>query len=137
MPRIIKAFNMELKGRIIRILPLQSGEGKNGPWKRQDYVMEYGEQYPKQVCFELRGTRIDQYQLNIDEEVTVSFDVESHEFNGRYYTNVRAWKVDRAIAGAAPAAPAAPTYAQPAAPQTSFGQPATAAPADDKDDLPF
>ncbi len=138
MSRIFKAFKMELKGRIIKVLPLQSGEGKNGQWKRQDYILEYGEQYPKQVCFGLRGSRIDQYQLNIDEEVTVSFDLESREFNGRYYTDVKAWKIDRA--GAAAPQPAAPQggYSQPAAPQTSFGQPAAGpAPADDKDDLPF
>ena len=127
---------MELKGKIIKVLPLQSGEGRNGTWKRQEYVLEYGDQYPKQVCFGLRGSRVDQYPLSEDDEVIVSFDLESREYNGRYYTDVKAWKIEKA--GAAPAQPAAAPQA-PAAPQVTFGQPAAApqAPAQDTDDLPF
>ena len=124
---------MEIKGKIIKKLPLQSGEGRNGNWQRQEYVLEYGDRYPKQMCFSLRGDKIDQYPLEIDQEVVVSFDVESREYNGRYYTNVNAWKVDKADAQPAADAPAAQ-------PQSAFGQPAAPADfsaTDDKDDLPF
>ena len=126
---------MEIKGKIIKKLPLLSGEGRNGNWQRQEYILEYGDRYPKQMCFSLRGDKIEQYPLEIDQEVVVSFDVESREYNGRYYTHVNAWKIDRADATAAPAdAPAA------SKPQSAFGQPAAPADfsaTDDKDDLPF
>ncbi|MBQ9201111.1 MAG: DUF3127 domain-containing protein [Bacteroidales bacterium] len=127
---------MEIKGKIIKKLPLQSGEGRNGNWQRQEYVLEYGDRYPKQMCFSLRGDKIEQYPLEIDQEVIVSFDVESREYNGRYYTNVNAWRIDKADAQGATAPAAAPA----GQPQTAFGQmaaPADFNTADDKDDLPF
>ncbi|MBQ7945342.1 MAG: DUF3127 domain-containing protein [Bacteroidales bacterium] len=97
---------MEIQGKIIKKLPLASGEGRNGTWRRQEYVLEYGDRFPKQVCFSLMNARIDQYPMEIDEEVIVSFDIESREYNGRYYTSVSAWKVDKVQAGAqAPQAP--------------------------------
>lgn len=86
---------MELTGKITKTLALQSGQGKNGTWKKQEYVIEYGDQYPKLVCFNLWGDKIDQYALKDGETVTVHFDVESREYNGRYYTDVKAWRIDR------------------------------------------
>lgn len=105
---------MEIKGKIIAVLPQTSGQGKNGMWRSQDYVLETGDQYPKKVCFNLFNDKIDQFPINIDDEVNVSFDIESREYNGRWYTSVRAWKVDKA--GSVSAAPAqqaavsAPTF---------------------------
>ncbi|MGL5731764.1 MAG: DUF3127 domain-containing protein [Bacteroidales bacterium] len=87
---------MELRGRIFAILPMQTGQGRNGEWKKQDYVLETLDQYPKKVCFNMWGDKIDQYPVNVGEEVVVSFDVESREYNGRWYTDVRAWKIDKA-----------------------------------------
>jgi hypothetical protein len=87
---------MEIKGKIIKILPAQSGEGRNGQWKKQEFVLEFGDQYPKIVCFSLRGNRIDQFPLKLNEQVSVSFDLESREYNGRYYTDVKAWKIEKA-----------------------------------------
>ena len=82
---------MEITGRIIKVLPLQSGQGKTGnAWKKQEYVIEYGDQYPKQVCFNLWGDKVDQYSIQDGEIITVHFDVESREFNGKYYTDVKA-----------------------------------------------
>lgn len=90
---------MEISGKIIAVLAMQSGEGKNGPWRSQDYVLETQDQYPKKVCFNLFGAKIDQFPIAIDDQVTVSFDVESREWNGRWFTSVRAWKVEKAVAG--------------------------------------
>ena len=101
---------MEITGKIIAVLPIATGQGKNGTWRSQDYVLETADQYPKKVCFNLFGDKIDQFPIAIDETVTVSFDVESREYNGRWYTTIRAWKIDKnagsapvAVAGSAPA----------------------------------
>ena len=80
---------MEISGKIIALLPLASGQGKNGTWRSQDYVLETADQYPKKVCFNLFNDKIDQFPLAIDDQVNVSFDVESREYNGRWYTTVR------------------------------------------------
>lgn len=87
---------MELEGKIIQINPLQSGEGKNGTWKKQEFVVETKSQYPKKVCITAWGDKIDQFNLTENEDVTVSIDIESREYNGRWYTDVRAWKVEKA-----------------------------------------
>ncbi len=94
---------MEIIGKIVQLLPLQTGQGKNGVWKKQDYVLEFGAQYPKKICFNIWGDKIDTFQLKEGEEVRVDFDVESREFNGRWYTDVRAWNITR-IAGSVGAA---------------------------------
>lgn len=89
---------MEVTGKIISVLPLQQGTSKAGnPWQSQSYVLETQEQYPRKVCFEVFGEqRIKDNSCKIDDLVTVSFDLESREFNGRWYTSVRAWKVTQA-----------------------------------------
>jgi len=85
---------MELKGKLLQLLPLQTGQGKNGTWKKQDCVLEIPGQYPKKVCFAVWGDKIDESQLQIGNELTVSCDIESREYNGRWYTEVKAWKVE-------------------------------------------
>lgn len=122
---------MEITGRIIKVLPLQSGQGKTGnAWKKQEYVIEYGDQYPKQVCFNLWGDKVDQFSIQDGEIITVHFDVESREFNGKYYTDVKAWKIDRADAATASSVTKGSN--------SEFGMPAPDfLGGDEKDDLPF
>jgi hypothetical protein len=87
---------MELTGKVIKVLPLQSGQGKNGTWKKQEYVIETEGQYPKKICFSLWGERIDNANIKEGEQITISFDVESREYEGKWYTQVTAWKVVKA-----------------------------------------
>jgi len=89
---------MELEGKIIQINPLQSGEGKNGPWKKQDYILETKSQYPKKVCITVWGDKVDQFALKENEDVNISIELESREYNSRWYTDVRAWKVEKTSA---------------------------------------
>ncbi len=86
---------MELEGKIIQINPLQSGEGKNGTWKKQDYILETKSQYPKKVCITVWGDKVDQFALSENEDVKISIELESREYNSRWYTDVRAWKVEK------------------------------------------
>lgn len=89
---------MEISGKIIADLQETSGQGRNGMWRSKDYVLETQEQYPKKVCFNLFGDRIDKFPLTVGDEITVSFDIESREYNGRWYTSIRAWKVEKQVA---------------------------------------
>jgi hypothetical protein len=88
---------MEVTGKIVAILPSTEGVSRMGnKWKKQEYVLETQEQYPKKVCFGLFGAdRIDQAAIREGETVTVSFDIESREFNGKWYTNINGWKVEK------------------------------------------
>jgi hypothetical protein len=87
---------MEVKGKIIAVQPLQSGEGRNGAWKKQDYVIEYEQntQYPRKLMFNLWGEKIDQYNIQLGQTLRVSFDIDCREYNGRWYNDIRAWRVD-------------------------------------------
>ncbi|MEN9919715.1 MAG: hypothetical protein RL662_2151 [Bacteroidota bacterium] len=122
---------MQLTAKLIQVLPLQTGMGKNGEWKKQDIVVETDGQYPKKVCISIWGDKASESVLQIGNILDISFDVESREYNGRWYTDVKAWKVDIAMAtdGYAAAPPA--SYPQQAAPApVDFG-------GDSADDLPF
>ena len=87
---------MELEGKIVQVNQLQSGQGKNGTWKKQEYIVETKSQYPKKVCVTVWGDKIDQFSLTQNEDVTLSIELESREYNGRWYTDVRAWKAEKA-----------------------------------------
>lgn len=134
---------MELIGKIVQVLPLQEGVSKAGnPWKKQEYILEtLGTQYPRKVCFNLFGDNVDKFPMQVGQDVTVSIDIESREFNGRWYTDIRAWNVLNGVQlpGAPVAAPApAPGFGAPVAPQPVAAAPAapTVAPTA-ADDLPF
>lgn len=89
---------LSVKGKVDQILKPESGVSRAGKeWKKQEFVLETEEQYPRKVCFTLFGEKADLLNgLNAGESVEVSFNVESREFNGRWFTNVNAWKIDRA-----------------------------------------
>lgn len=94
---------MELSGKIIQKLPEAGGKSKNGnEWRKQEFILETPGQYPKKVCVALWGDKIDQFAINNGEDVTISVDVESREFNGRWYTDVKAYKVVKNGADSAP-----------------------------------
>lgn len=86
---------MELSGKIVQILEKQQGEGKNGTWEKQEYILETTGQYPKKVCFNIWGAKIAQFNIQNGEFINIGIDLESREYNGRWYTDVRAWKVER------------------------------------------
>ena len=130
---------MEVKGKIIKKLPLVSGTAKStgNPWKKQDYVMETLEAHPKTIAFDFFGDRADQYNFEVGDEILLSFDIESREYQGRYYTNIRGWKGEKLTNNAAGAeAPAGYPAPEPQAPAGMPPAPDFGA-ANDNDDLPF
>lgn len=99
---------MDISGKIVSLLPLQTGQGKNGTWKKQEFILETGDTYPKKVCIAVWGDKIDMGPVKPGVAVTVSFDVESREFNGRWYTDVKAWKIVPQGGNTGAASPAMP-----------------------------
>lgn len=88
---------MVIEGKITRILPLVEGVGKQTgtPWKSQSYVLETLDPYPKQVCFEVFGERIGRFDIQQNEVLTIDVDIESREWNGRWYTSIKAYDCRR------------------------------------------
>ena len=132
---------MELTGKIIAVLPERGGISKAGnEWKIQEYVLETMEQYPRKMMFNVFGAdRIAQFNIQLGETLTVSFDIDSREYNGRWYNDIRAWKVDRNVAPApgAPVPPVAPAGVPVPPPVADpFSAPQMNA-SSEADDLPF
>lgn len=124
---------LELEGRIARKLNVQTGTSARGAWSKQEFIFEYQEgNFPAQVCMNVWGEdkvrELEKYQVG--DKVKVSFNLSAREYNGRWYNDVRAWRIEPV--GKAPAAPAVPPA--PVAP------PPSEVPGFDsmsEDDLPF
>ncbi|RAV97690.1 DUF3127 domain-containing protein [Pseudochryseolinea flava] len=117
---------MDIKGRVIQLLPLQTGMGKKGQWKKQEFIVETPGQYPKKVCLSIWGDKIDQFNVNVGDQVSIGVDLESREYNGRWYTEARAWKLEKA--GSSGGGQGAPTATE----EPFYSQESSAS-----DDLPF
>ena len=137
---------MDINGKIIQKLELQSGTSKAGnAWKKQEYVLETLDSYPRKVKFDFFGDRADQYPLEVGDIITLSYDIESREFNGRWYTDIRGFKAMKEDPNMAAApAPYPPAAGEPAPAPAADGMAAPAPPIDTTfdqagagDDLPF
>ncbi|MBR4840532.1 MAG: DUF3127 domain-containing protein [Paludibacteraceae bacterium] len=134
---------MEVTGRIIEVLPLKSGTSARGEWKIQEYVIEYAldQQFPKKMCFNVWGENIDKFNIQKGQELTVSVDIDCREYQGRWFNDIRAWRVVPQTNTVPPVQPptpdfgqglgAAPTYSAPAS------NPVASSPEDAASDLPF
>jgi len=93
-------MSMQVKGTLLQILKTESGVSKAGKeWKKQDFLIETNEQFPKKVCFTLFGDKISLIDgITEGSEIEVYFSLESRDFNGKWYHNINAWKIDRADA---------------------------------------
>lgn len=114
---------MDLTGKIIAIMEARSGvSARTGnPWMMQDYVLEVPGQFPRRMVFNIFGEeRIKQFALQAGEEVTVQFDIDAREYNGRWYNDIRAYNIIRPGQNAG-TVPAATAFAQPAAAQPAAG----------------
>src|SRR5882724_8183137 len=90
---------MEISGTVANLLPMQTGQGKNGTWKKQEFILETPGQFPKKVCISLWGEKVDENKLSSGDKITASINIESREYNGRWYTDVRAWKIQKESGG--------------------------------------
>ena len=122
---------LELEGTLRQKMGVQSGTSARGPWAKQEFVVDFPDgNFTSQACFTAWGQdkvqELDKYQVG--DRVKVSFNLKSREFNGRWYNDIRAWRVSHDVNGAAPAP-------QPFAPAAAAPDPF--APSNEKDDLPF
>ncbi len=141
---------MEIQGRIIQVMPLASGVSKAGNnWKKQEYLLETKDQYPRKVFFYFFNNNVDQYPLQVGDDIILSFDIESRSFVGRdgverWTTDIRGFKAEKVTdqqPQPADFSPAAPQYQQPQyqTPQPAVPQyPVNPTPQpSNTDDLPF
>lgn len=131
---------LELIGTLIKTMPEVTGNGRNGQWVKQEFVLETQDTYPKKVCMSAWGEKVnDLKQYSLGDVLKVSLNLESREYNERWYTEARAWKFELADgatastpgerpASSAASAPSSAT-ANPLPPVTSFSE--------EGDDLPF
>lgn len=131
---------MEITGKITYVLPERSGTSARGEWKAQSFVVETEDNYPRKMVFDVFGAeRLQTFNIKVGDKVKVSFDIDAHEYQGRWFNNIRAYDVSHLDAAAAQAA----GQAAAADPQTTQAAPAPFPPAqpdaagESTDDLPF
>ena len=129
---------MELQGKVIAVLPARSGVSARGEWKSQSFVIETHDSFPRKMVFDVFGEeRLTRFNIQLGQEVNVSFDIDAHEYNGRWFNNIRAFDVRLVDPNTVSAAPAA--QAAPAAPQQPANAPFPPQPeqSNSDDDMPF
>ena len=124
---------MELSGKVIAVLEPRGGVSKTGnAWKVQEYVIETHDQYPRRMCFDVFvEDKINQFNIQVGEELTVSFDIDAREWQGRWFNSIRAWKVERANVQQPMPADGGVPFPPPSAVPVDFSA------SEEKDDLPF
>jgi hypothetical protein len=121
---------MDIQGKIIKFLDPVTGEGRNGPWKKQEFILELPGDFPKKLCIANWNDKADISGLKEGDEVRVFIDVESREYNNRWYTDVKAWKLERVGTPEAP-------QTDSSAPPPDFSAPPPSSEDEPSDDLPF
>lgn len=137
---------MEIQGKIIAALQPKGGVSQRtgNEWKSQEFVIETHDQYPKKCVFRVFGVdRLASFNIQVGEELLVSFDIDAHQWQDRWFNDISAWKVERVDPNAAQAGSPAPAAipSTSAAPQSAVDNQAPFPPAandgDSADDLPF
>lgn len=124
---------LEITGKLVQVMAEQTGTGKAGPWTKQEFVIETQDQYPRKVCFNTWNEKSGILKkVSSGEMLKVSFNAESREYNGRWFTDLRAWRIEQVLKTAGEAPPSK---------EQMNGGTAPAVPdipeSNDSDDLPF
>lgn len=126
----------EITGKVFKILEVQKGQSNKGPWQKGGFIIETESNFPKKVCCTVWGDLLNQVNnLNSGDRVTVAIDIESREYNDRWYTDIKAWQIKPAVEGS-PATSQNTPYQQNT---STSGSSASEPPMEDdgSDDLPF
>lgn len=95
-------MDLKISGKVTQILEEQSGTSQNGPWRKQDFILETQGEYPRQICVTQWGDKIDEFAVEEGDSLTAFIDIQSREYNGRWYTDVKAWKIEKEGTGQNP-----------------------------------
>jgi hypothetical protein len=123
--------NLVIEGKLVQVLPVQEGVSTRGAWKKQDFILETADQYPKKICVSCwneKADEIQKYQPN--DQLKVSINIESREYNSRWYTDIKAWRIEGSSSPSAANSSAANTSDDSDITGISFSS-------DDEGDLPF
>ena len=96
---------MEFEGVVYKIMPATTGTSARGDWQRQEVIFEIPSEFSRKVCVIFFNRPSDVASLKEGKTYTVSINIESREYNGRWYTDVRAWRVQPKQEEAAEVAP--------------------------------
>ena len=89
-------MSVELKGKLIEKLEPVRGEGRNGAWEKQEFIIETDDQYPKKICISVWNDKLSMIEKMVPGDLlNVFVNIESREYNSRWYTDIRAWRIDR------------------------------------------
>ncbi len=89
-------MSVELKGKLFQKLEIVNGEGRNGKWEKQEFIIETEDQYPKKICISLWNDKLSLLgNIAEGDALTASVNIESREYNSRWYTDIRAWRIER------------------------------------------
>lgn len=135
---------MEIIGKVFQLGNVVEGTSARGPWKKQELIIETVEQFPRKVCLSCWGDRVaEAANFAIGQMIKAQISIESREFNGKWYTDVRPFRFDNAETAtqvqpqAKPQPQTQPQHTSQPMPQFSQTQPEDFAATDNGDDLPF
>ena len=92
-------MNLTISGEVTNVLEEETGTGRNGPWRKQAFILKTEGEYPKEICVIQWGDSIERFAVQAGEIITAHIDIQSREFKGRWFTDVKAWKIERKDAG--------------------------------------
>jgi len=92
-------MDLKITGEVTNVLPEETGTGRNGTWRKRAFILKTPGEYPKEVCVIQWGDTIDKFPVESGETITAHIDIQSREYNGRWYTDVKAWKIERKDGG--------------------------------------
>ncbi len=126
---------LEIVGKLQQLLPVQSGTNSKGEWSKQEFIIETVEQYPRKICISAWGDKARELDgIALGDMIRISVNIESREFNGRWYTDVRSWRIQREGATQQQGQATAPTVASTPTPDDYSGLDGAS---EQVDDLPF
>ena len=93
-------MDLKITGEVTNVLQEETGTGKNGTWRKRAFILKTPGDYPKEICIIQWGDSIDKFNVQSGETITAHIDIQSREYNGRWYTDVKAWKIEGQGGGA-------------------------------------
>ncbi|MGE4567675.1 MAG: DUF3127 domain-containing protein [Bacteroidales bacterium] len=91
---------MEISGKLVTVFPQQQGQSSRGNWVKQEFLIETAEQFPKKVLVSAWADKVqDLAGYAPGAMLTLDVNLESREYNGRWYTDVRVWRFRSQNAG--------------------------------------